>query len=36
MERQLEMGCEIANHSWSHQAMNSMEAEEIKEEIKNQ
>ncbi len=33
MERQLELGCEIANHSWSHSYMNQMTAEEIKEEI---
>ncbi len=33
MERQLELGCEIANHAWSHTAMNNMEPGEIKEEI---
>lgn len=33
MERQLELGCEIANHSWSHKHMNQMTAEEIQEEI---
>jgi Polysaccharide deacetylase. len=33
MERQLELGCEIANHSWSHSYMNEMTAEVIKEEI---
>lgn len=33
MERQLELGCEIANHSWSHSYMNQMTAEEIMDEI---
>lgn len=33
IERQLELGCEIANHSWSHNAMNNMKAEEIKDQI---
>lgn len=33
MERELELGCEINNHSWSHDYMNQMTAEQIKEEI---
>ncbi|WP_242967637.1 polysaccharide deacetylase family protein [Herbinix hemicellulosilytica] len=33
MERQLQLGCEIANHSFSHSYMDRMTAEEIKEEI---
>lgn len=33
MERELELGCEIANHSWSHKYMNEMTAEEVREEI---
>lgn len=35
MERQLELGCEIANHSWNHNSMNQLSAEEIQEEIQN-
>lgn len=31
--RQLKLGCEIANHSWTHSDMSQMSAEEIKEEI---
>ncbi|CUH92036.1 polysaccharide deacetylase family protein [Herbinix luporum] len=33
LERQLELGCEIANHSWSHSYMDKMTVDEIKEEI---
>lgn len=33
MERELELGCEINNHSWSHSYMNKLTPEEIKEEI---
>lgn len=33
MERQLELGCEIANHSWSHNSMSAFTAEQNKEEI---
>ncbi|MBH1939504.1 polysaccharide deacetylase family protein [Mobilitalea sibirica] len=33
MERQLELGCEIANHSWTHLNMAQLEPEKIKEEI---
>lgn len=33
MERQLRMGCELANHSFTHSAMNVMSVEEIQEEI---
>ena len=35
MERQLEMGCELNNHSWSHLSMSSMKPAELKKEIKN-
>lgn len=31
--RQVTLGCEIANHSWSHPAMNEMTTEEIKKEF---
>ncbi len=33
MKRQIEMGCEIANHSYSHRDMSAMSSEVIKEEI---
>lgn len=33
MERQLALGCEINNHSWSHPAMSAMSKEEIEKEI---
>ena len=33
MERQLALGCEIANHSFTHSDMSKMSAEEIREEI---
>ena len=33
MERQLELGCEICNHSWSHSSMSTMKADVIKKEI---
>lgn len=35
MERQLKLGCEIANHSWSHSNMTSLTAEKIKKEIED-
>ena len=33
MERQLELGCEIANHSWNHNSMSAYTAEENIDEI---
>lgn len=33
MERQISLGCEINNHSWSHPNMSNMSAEEITKEI---
>lgn len=33
MERQLALGCELANHSWSHPAMSALSKEEIEKEI---
>ncbi|MHB8131888.1 MAG: polysaccharide deacetylase family protein [Mobilitalea sp.] len=33
MERELELGCEINNHSWSHSGMATMTADKIKKEI---
>lgn len=33
VKRQVEMGCEIANHSYSYQSMDTMTAEEIKDSI---
>jgi peptidoglycan/xylan/chitin deacetylase (PgdA/CDA1 family) len=33
MERQLELGCEIANHSWNHNQMNQYTSEDIIDEI---
>lgn len=33
MERQLELGCEIANHSWSHKDMKQFTPEELIDEI---
>lgn len=33
MERQLTLGCELANHSWSHPAMSTLSKEEIEKEI---
>lgn len=33
MERQLKLGCELANHSFTHPDMSKMTADEIKEEI---
>ena len=33
MTRQLTLGCEIENHSWSHSDMSIMEPEEIRDEI---
>ena len=35
MERELELGCEINNHSWTHSSMSTFTPEQIKEEIKN-
>lgn len=35
MERMLEMGCEINNHSWSHTNMTTLTAEEIKKEVED-
>lgn len=34
VERQVKLGCEIANHSWSHKYMDKLTADEIKEEIR--
>ena len=33
MERALEMGCELGNHSWSHSKLNELTDDEIEEEI---
>lgn len=33
LKRAVDMGCELANHSWSHQRMADFSEEEIKEEI---
>ncbi len=33
LERQLKLGCELANHSWTHSQMNEMTPEEINKEI---
>lgn len=33
MERQLELGCELANHSWNHNQMNQYTEDEIIDEI---
>ncbi len=33
MERQLELGCEIANHSWNHNYMNTYTAKELVDDI---
>lgn len=33
VERELSLGCEIENHSWSHPYMNEMTSEEIREEV---
>lgn len=35
MERQLKLGCELCNHSWTHSYMNQMAPEEIKKEIED-
>ena len=35
MERELSLGCEINNHSWTHSYMNKLTAEEIKKEIQD-
>ncbi len=34
IERALDLGCEIENHSYSHHYMDKLEAEEIRDEIK--
>jgi peptidoglycan/xylan/chitin deacetylase (PgdA/CDA1 family) len=34
MKRQLSLGCEIENHSWSHMDMSQMDSSKIKDEIK--
>ena len=33
IEREIDLGCEINNHSWSHLGMSAMTPEEIKEEL---
>ncbi len=33
MQRQVEMGCELANHSYTHQDMGSMSAQDVKNQI---
>lgn len=35
MERQLTLGCELCNHSWTHTYMNQLTPEEIKKEIED-
>lgn len=35
MERQIELGCEINNHSWTHSNMSTMDADTIKKEIQD-
>ncbi len=35
MERQLALGCELDNHSWSHPSMSSLTAEEIQKQIED-
>lgn len=35
IERELKLGCEICNHSWSHSYMDKMESEPIQKEIKD-
>lgn len=34
MQRQLKLGCEISNHSWSHSSMSSLSSAQIIEEIR--
>jgi peptidoglycan/xylan/chitin deacetylase (PgdA/CDA1 family) len=35
MKRELELGCDIDNHSWSHSNMTTLTAEQIKKEIED-
>ena len=35
MKNELRLGCEIANHSWSHSYMDKMTADEVKDEVEN-
>lgn len=35
MERQIRLGCEMGNHSWTHSFMDQLTAEEIKKEIQD-
>lgn len=35
MERELNLGCEFCNHSWTHSFMNKLTVDEIKQEIKD-
>jgi peptidoglycan/xylan/chitin deacetylase (PgdA/CDA1 family) len=35
MERELSLGCEICNHSWTHSYMNELTTDEIKKEIRD-
>ncbi len=35
MEREVSLGCEISNHSWTHSYMNTLTPEEIKKEIQD-
>lgn len=35
MQRQVSLGCELANHSWSHKDMTSMSNSQIQQEITN-
>lgn len=35
MERQLKLGCEIDNHSWTHSYMNTFTTEDIRKEIRD-
>lgn len=34
VKKEIELGCEIANHSWTHQFMSKLTPEQIREEIK--
>lgn len=34
VQMELELGCEIANHSWTHSDMTKLSAEEIRQELK--
>jgi peptidoglycan-N-acetylglucosamine deacetylase len=35
MERQLRLGCELCNHSWTHPFMDSLSAEEIRKQVED-